>query len=55
MNEVVKEILKLLPLIVALIIWAIHLEVKIATITTDLKWIKKALNEWQPSSENHTL
>ena len=54
MNEIIKEFLNLLPLIVALIIWAVRLEIKIATITNDLQWIKKALNEWPPSSDDPT-
>ena len=54
MNEIFKESIKLIPLIVALIVWAVHLEVKMATITNDLKWIKRTLNKWPPSSENHT-
>ena len=54
MNEIVKEIIKLSPLIAALIVWAVRLEVKIATITNDLKWIKRVLLKWLPNSENHT-
>ena len=54
MNEILKESIKLIPLVVALIIWAVRLEVKIATIGNDISWIKKALNKWQPNSENHT-
>ena len=54
MNEILKEILKLLPVIIIIIAWAIRLEVKIATIGNDISWIKKALNEWQQSSEDPT-
>ena len=54
MNEILKDFIPLIPLMVALIVWAVRLEVKIATITNDLQWIKKALNEWRPNSENHT-
>lgn len=43
-----------LPLIVALIVWAIRLEVRMATITNDLKWIKRELNQSLPNSENPT-
>lgn len=53
MNEIIKEYLPFLPFIFALIVWGVHLEVKIATITNDVKWIKKVLLKWRLSSENH--
>jgi len=43
-----------LPLVGALIIWAIRLEVKIAKIQTDITWLKKEIPQCRPTSENPT-
>lgn len=43
-----------LPLVAALFIWAIRLEVKIAKIQTDLKWIKGQGLQCQPTLEDPT-
>ena len=41
-------ILHSLPLVLALILWAVHLEVKIARIQTDIAWLKKELPAADP-------
>lgn len=38
-----------LPLVVALIIWAVRLEIKIAKIQTDITWLKSELPRCRPS------
>lgn len=43
-----------IPLVLALIVWAIRLEIKIAQIQTDISWLKKELPACQPTSEDHT-
>lgn len=43
-----------LPLIVALFIWAVRLETKIASIQTDITWLKKELPGCQPISDDRT-
>lgn len=47
-------ILHSLPLVLVLIIWAVHLEVKIARIQTDITWLKKELPACRPTSEDPT-
>lgn len=37
-------LLQSLPLVIALIAWAIRIEIKLARIHTDLTWIIKAFN-----------
>lgn len=43
-----------LPLVAALLIWAVTLEIKIARIQTDITWLKKELPACRPTLENHT-
>ena len=43
-----------LPLVGALIVWAIRLEVKIASIQTDITWLKMELPQCQPTLEDPT-
>lgn len=43
-----------LPLVGALIVWAVHLEVKIARIQTDIDWLKLELPACRPTSEDPT-
>lgn len=43
-----------LPLVIALVIWAVRLEKKITGIETDITWLKKELPTCRPSSENPT-
>ncbi|MBA7495704.1 hypothetical protein ES702_06293 [subsurface metagenome] len=43
-----------LPLVACLIVWAVHLEVKIARIQTDISWLKKELPACQQTSEDPT-
>lgn len=43
-----------LPLVVALIIWAVRLEKKITGIETDIAWLKKELPTCRPTSEDPT-
>jgi len=44
-----------IPLIVALVIWAVHLEKKITRIETDISWLKKELPTCRPNSADPTL
>jgi hypothetical protein len=39
----IEYLLHSIPLVVALIIWAVRLEIKIASIQTDITWLKKEL------------
>lgn len=48
-------ILNSIPLIIALIIWAVHLEKKITSIETDISWLKKELPLCRPNSADHIL
>lgn len=43
-----------LPLVGAFFLWAVHLEVKIARIQTDITWLKKELPACQPTLEDPT-
>lgn len=49
-----QYVLNSLPLICALVIWAVHLEKKITRIETDITWLKKELPGCLPTSENPT-
>jgi len=50
-----QYIINSIPLVVALVIWAVHLEKKITRIETDISWLKKELPACRPTSENPTL
>lgn len=52
--NIVEYILQSLPIIVALIIWAVRLEKKITRIETDISWIKKELPACQQTLEDPT-
>lgn len=52
--EFLKHILNNLPLIGALVIWAVHLEKKMTRMETDISWLKKELPGCRPTSENPT-
>jgi len=41
--EIFKYLSSSIPLVIALIIWAVHLENKITRIETDISWMKKEL------------
>ena len=41
-----------LPLVAALIVWAIRLETKIARIQTDITWLKKELPQCQQTLDD---
>lgn len=43
-----------IPLIIALIVWAIRLETKIAKIQTDISWLKKELPTCRQTSGDPT-
>lgn len=43
-----------LPLVAALFIWAVRLEIKIARLQTDMTWIKKELPLCPPTLEDPT-
>lgn len=47
-------ILHSLPLVAALILWAVHLEVKIAKIQTDIAWLKKEIPACRQTSDDPT-
>ena len=50
----IDYLLHSLPLVGALIIWAVRLEIKIAKIQTDITWLKLELPACQPTSEKPT-
>lgn len=50
----IDYLLRSLPIVVALVIYFVRLEVKIATIQRDICWIKKAITPCQPRSANPT-
>ena len=50
----INYLLNSLPLVAALIVWAVRLEVKIARIQTDITWLKKELPQCQPTLEDPT-
>jgi len=52
--DYLQYILNSIPLIVALVIWAVHLEKKITRIETDISWLKKELPTCRPTSEDPT-
>jgi len=43
-----------LPLGVALVVWAVHLEKKITRIETDIAWMKKESAGWRQTSADNT-
>lgn len=47
-------ILHSLPLVAALILWAVRLETKIARIQTDITWLKKEIPGCQPTLDDPT-
>jgi len=49
-----EYILHSLPLVAALVVWAVRLEIKIAKIQTDICWIKKELPACRLTSDAHT-
>jgi len=54
MMEYVSYLLNSIPLVVALLIWAVRLEKKITRIETDLTWIKKELPGCRQTSADPT-
>ena len=52
--DYLQYIINSIPLIVALVIWAVHLEKKITRIETDISWLKKELPTCRPTSEDPT-
>lgn len=44
-----------LPLVAALFIWAVRLEIKIAKIQNDICWLKKELPTCRQTSEDRSL
>jgi len=49
--KILEYLTQSIPLIIALVIWAVHLEVKIARIQTDITWLKKELPGCLPPSD----
>lgn len=43
-----------LPLVAALFVWAVRLEVKMARLQTDMTWLKKELPRCPPTLEDPT-
>lgn len=43
-----------IPLILALFLWAIHLERRVTRIETDISWIKENLNQCLPPLDKST-
>jgi len=43
----IDYILKLIPIVIPLAFWAIRLEIKLARIETDLKWIRSEIPKCQ--------
>ncbi|MBA7710442.1 hypothetical protein ES703_119384 [subsurface metagenome] len=52
--EFIQYLLNSIPLVIALLIWAVTLEKKITRIETDISWIKKELPTCRPTSEDPT-
>ena len=52
--EYMRMLLNSLPVIVVLIVWAVHLEVKFARIETDIAWLKKEVPLCRQNSEEPT-
>lgn len=50
----INYLLNSLPLVAALIIWAVRLEIKIAKIQTDITWLKQELPQCPPTSDDRT-
>jgi len=51
--DYVKIFLNSVPVLVIVVLWAIHLEVKISKIETDITWIKKELPACRQPSVKH--
>jgi len=49
-----QYILNSIPLIIALIVWAVHLEKKITMMETNISWLMKELPACRPNSEKIT-
>ena len=49
-----QYLLNSIPLVIALVIWAVSLEKKITRIETDIAWLKKELPTCRPTSEGPT-
>ena len=54
MDSVINYLLHSIPLIVALILWAVRLEKKITRVETDISWIRETLPRCQPASAKPT-
>ena len=52
--HIIEYIFQALPTLTAIIIFAIRIEIKIARLDTNQKWIIKELNQCQPTSDHHT-
>lgn len=52
--EYLDYLLNSIPLVVALLIWAVRLEKKITRIETDIAWLKKELPACQQTSADPT-
>ncbi|GAH74611.1 unnamed protein product [marine sediment metagenome] len=50
----IDYVLHSLPLVAALVIWAIRLETKIASIQTDITWLKKEIPGCRQTLEDRT-
>ena len=54
MNSVINYLLHSIPLIIALLIWAVRLEKKITKVETDITWIREMIPKCQPTSAKPT-
>lgn len=54
MNSVLNYLLHSIPLIIALILWAVRLEKKITRVETDISWIRETWPKCPPSSVKPT-
>lgn len=50
--EYLQYVINSIPLVIALVLWAVHLEKKITRIETDISWLKKELPACQPNLED---
>lgn len=52
--NMIQYFLNTLPIIVALVLYFVRLEVKLAVMSRDIQWIKTTLDPCRPQSHNPT-
>jgi len=51
----IEYFINALPILAALLLYFVRLEVKLAEMSTDLTWIKKFIGSCQPHSDHDTV